>query len=588
MKRTNKKGFTIVELVIVIAVIAILAAVLIPNISRLVQKANTSADESLVRNLNTALSMDVEKHTTMSAALKAAKDNGGYDLETIELKGKGNKILWDSVNDCFVYLKGAEKVYLPNTQSVKKAKDMKDYEYFEIVKKVPEAAEQKYSIYLAGSATIETVIVSVGFDVGNNTVASLTYENKGANATAQDVVIRTNGGDLTVDAPVDHIEHYGMSSVVTVKSIGENTFVEHGSVAKLVIEANAKHVVIEKTSVVSNVKNENSTLQFENKGYVVKAEDSSNKVVASTGAIKVYTYEQFQALALGSTMESSCNGKEIELQNDIDMTNKPWIPFGYSYGNSYYGTINGNGHNIIGLSNIYTDTSLLPNFAATSSGVSGKIFGLIAVACAEDNAKLTIKNITLKDVNISGSDLKGAAALVGVFGDKNNKTAAVNVTGTFENIKVTGSISGKDKIAGFIGGASHNGNSVYQGISGHIITFTNCSNEASITADNTDTTARSAGFVGQFGDGQSDSTRGKYEYSDPSTLTFSNCKNVGKIKAKTTSNNDSYAGAFVAHKNLFATQSTLVTITVNSDCISNIGDLTSEAPSDKTAYKFEK
>ena len=43
MKRNNKKGFTIVELVIVIAVIAILAAVLIPNLSRLVNKANDSA-----------------------------------------------------------------------------------------------------------------------------------------------------------------------------------------------------------------------------------------------------------------------------------------------------------------------------------------------------------------------------------------------------------------------------------------------------------------------------------------------------------------------------------------------------------------
>ena len=42
MKHTNKKGFTIVELVIVIAVIAILAAVLIPNLSRLVDKANES------------------------------------------------------------------------------------------------------------------------------------------------------------------------------------------------------------------------------------------------------------------------------------------------------------------------------------------------------------------------------------------------------------------------------------------------------------------------------------------------------------------------------------------------------------------
>ena len=39
----NKKGFTIVELVIVIAVIAILASVLIPTFSGIVTKANTSA-----------------------------------------------------------------------------------------------------------------------------------------------------------------------------------------------------------------------------------------------------------------------------------------------------------------------------------------------------------------------------------------------------------------------------------------------------------------------------------------------------------------------------------------------------------------
>ena len=38
----NKKGFTIVELVIVIAVIAILAAVLIPTFSGVIERANKS------------------------------------------------------------------------------------------------------------------------------------------------------------------------------------------------------------------------------------------------------------------------------------------------------------------------------------------------------------------------------------------------------------------------------------------------------------------------------------------------------------------------------------------------------------------
>ena len=42
MKKTNRKGFTIVELVIVIAVIAILAAVLIPTFAGITKKANES------------------------------------------------------------------------------------------------------------------------------------------------------------------------------------------------------------------------------------------------------------------------------------------------------------------------------------------------------------------------------------------------------------------------------------------------------------------------------------------------------------------------------------------------------------------
>ena len=57
MKR-NKKGFTIVELVIVIAVIAILAAVLIPTFSSLIRRANETFDISLAKNMNTMLKME--------------------------------------------------------------------------------------------------------------------------------------------------------------------------------------------------------------------------------------------------------------------------------------------------------------------------------------------------------------------------------------------------------------------------------------------------------------------------------------------------------------------------------------------------
>lgn len=49
-KLNNKKGFTIVELVIVIAVIGILAGVLIPTFSSIVGKANASAAQQTAAN----------------------------------------------------------------------------------------------------------------------------------------------------------------------------------------------------------------------------------------------------------------------------------------------------------------------------------------------------------------------------------------------------------------------------------------------------------------------------------------------------------------------------------------------------------
>ena len=49
-KKNTRKGFTIVELVIVIAVIAILATVLVPTFGGIIEKANNSKIEQTLRN----------------------------------------------------------------------------------------------------------------------------------------------------------------------------------------------------------------------------------------------------------------------------------------------------------------------------------------------------------------------------------------------------------------------------------------------------------------------------------------------------------------------------------------------------------
>ena len=55
MKKLNKKGFTLTELIVVIAVIAILAAVLIPTLTGYIEKARVSADNQEVAVLNKLL-----------------------------------------------------------------------------------------------------------------------------------------------------------------------------------------------------------------------------------------------------------------------------------------------------------------------------------------------------------------------------------------------------------------------------------------------------------------------------------------------------------------------------------------------------
>ena len=52
MIKKLKKGFTLVELIVVIAIIAILSTVAVIGFTRVVDKANVSNDTQLVRNLN--------------------------------------------------------------------------------------------------------------------------------------------------------------------------------------------------------------------------------------------------------------------------------------------------------------------------------------------------------------------------------------------------------------------------------------------------------------------------------------------------------------------------------------------------------
>ena len=237
MKHTNKKGFTIVELVIVIAVIAILAAVLIPNLSKLVTNANETADTMLIKELNTALDLDLERHETMYDALVAV-ERAGFIVSRINASVAGNEILWDSVNDCFVYLKGNEIVYQANREETPVDRSKK-YLYWRIYESLP--TEQTYSIYLNNETYNAETSVTVGFDAGRNKNAfAVNYTGTG---TAQKVILRTDGQNLTVNAEHDTVNHYGATRTLTVTAVATNDcYHEHGFVGTLASFGNGKLV----------------------------------------------------------------------------------------------------------------------------------------------------------------------------------------------------------------------------------------------------------------------------------------------------------------------------------------------------------
>ncbi|MBO4859954.1 MAG: type II secretion system protein [Clostridia bacterium] len=95
MKKTNKKGFTLVELVIVIAVIAILAAVLIPVFANLIEKADKSAAMQNAKNEYTAYAIaKAEDGFETDCLIKSGKyyfivDNGQVNTDAKEEEPEG-------------------------------------------------------------------------------------------------------------------------------------------------------------------------------------------------------------------------------------------------------------------------------------------------------------------------------------------------------------------------------------------------------------------------------------------------------------------------------------------------------------------
>ena len=440
MRKTNKKGFTIVELVIVIAVVAILAAVLIPTFVSVTKRANESKDTQLVRNLNTALAVDTEvgKHETMQSALEAAA-KAGYDVAKINTSATDNEILWDSKNDCFVYKKDSGIEYIPNSVSEEQQKAVKNYQYW-VIASTPNAI---YSTYLYDYKGNGTETVTTGLDVGNETVAAITYKNDTANA--QEVVIRTNSFDtaVAVNAEKDTVSHYGKVKEVNIAKVAPSSYHEYGNVAGNINLAYGR-VELKANSSVSNVviktienvtpTSDNVKISVEtgaNANLIISEVSGVSAVVDGSGASTVAKIENIsgKVAAIGSEMYDSIqeawtnikNNDTLVLLNDCSTTEILFVPANVKV------VVDLNKHNISSTKRVFyvskENSSLEIKGEGKISTTEQTVFGM--VGSETDDGKTYALKVG-HNVEISSS-IYGIA----IF-DRNSSRASYGVDLTFE------------------------------------------------------------------------------------------------------------------------------------------------------------
>lgn len=106
-EKKNKKGFTLIELIIVIAIIAILAALLLPKLGSVKENSNKTSDVANAKKIaEAALSLYAEDKLTEVSPAVAASSNAtikGY-LQNAELKTKAKSVSASKGSDFYVQL----------------------------------------------------------------------------------------------------------------------------------------------------------------------------------------------------------------------------------------------------------------------------------------------------------------------------------------------------------------------------------------------------------------------------------------------------------------------------------------------------
>ena len=286
MRNTNKKGFTIVELVVVVAVIAILAAVLIPTFSGVIAKANLSADKQAVAQMNKYLAMEsVESQPeSLSEALDILAKNG-YKT-TLDPLCKGYRFGFYKAENAMVLVDEQNKVVFPKEYAGLSASEV-------LMVTVFTGAEHKVTEDM--TFTSDANLGNDWFVVENNVTFTIS-DGKTISANGYDSAIKaTAGATLTikgngnVEAVCDTDPEDGLDYAMAIWAKGANSkvVIEGGKYTNVVTAettANDKHFDLIYSSNGGTVEIKGGTFKCATPGWTLNCKNNTNsKIIVSGG-----------------------------------------------------------------------------------------------------------------------------------------------------------------------------------------------------------------------------------------------------------------------------------------------------------------
>ena len=237
-KKSLHKAFTIVELVVVIAVIAVLSAILIPTFTNVVAQARVATATSFIKNINTVLAVnEVQAPDSKALTMYDAIDQGkvaGLDVNKQSLP-YGYDFIFDGAARRFAIVTGDFDANNPDQSKVIASEGNLRGRGVDLWKRYDAMPDvQTFSIY-ATSRFSDAVVndLTVGFDEGDAVLSDIYYSRPDA-TEGQTVTIRTFGSNLHINAPLDSVKHYEWVNELDVTAVDpDHCYEEHGYIQKI-------------------------------------------------------------------------------------------------------------------------------------------------------------------------------------------------------------------------------------------------------------------------------------------------------------------------------------------------------------------